>query len=283
MTTAVREAPHHRTLTCYTDYRCRLPKCVERYNDWYLNRLRAVAEGTWKPFIDATPVREHLLKLYAAGLTPHRVSVLTGIDWSTVRLYTRPDLRHGRSMIRQTTPEVEAKILAIQPTPTLPGRVDPTGTRRRIQALVAIGWPLKELGPHLELKPDYVRRILKRGDQVYGTTAQAASNAYDRLRGSNPRKHGVSEIGIGRARRYAKEHRWAPPKYWDQWPGAIDDPYFESQYGLTRREIVAHDANEVMRLCGLDRHAAAERLGVHKSYIDHAFREFPQYALEVAA
>lgn len=283
MTTDVREAPHHNNLTCYTDYRCRRPECIERYNSWQNNRLHAVAAGTWRPFIDASPVREHLLKLYTAGLTPYRVSVLTGIDWHTVRLYTQADPKQGRGMIRQTTPEVEAKILAVQPEPTLPGRVDPIGTHRRIQALVAIGWPLRELGPHLGLKPDYVRRVLKRGDQVYGTTAQATVDAYDRLRSSRPHRHGVSDIGIGRARRHAKQHRWAPPKYWDLYPGAIDDPHFEPMYGLTRREIVAEDANWVMRTVGLSKADTAERLGVDKSYVDHAFRDHPEYAVEVAA
>jgi hypothetical protein len=283
VTTAVREAPHHRNLTCYTDYRCRRPECVTRYNDWQRNRLRAVADGTWQPFIDATRVREHLLKLHAAGITPHRIEALTGIDWNTIRLYTQPNLTKGRGMIRQTTPEVEAKILAIQPEPTLPGRVDPTGTRRRIQALSATGWPLRELGPHIGIKPDNVRRLLKRGQTVYGSTAQATIDAYETLRHSHPRKHGVSELGIARALRNASQQRWAPPKYWDQHPGAIDDPHFEPMYRLTRREIIAQDANWVMTTIGLDRASAAERLGVTKSYIDHAFRDHPEYAVEVAA
>jgi hypothetical protein len=283
VTTAVREAPHHDKLTCYTDYKCRRPECVERFNTWQRDRLRAVAAGTWQPFIDATPVREHLRKLLAAGITFQRIEALTGIDWNTLRLYTQPAVKQGRGMIRQTTPTVEAKILAIEPEPTLPGRVDPTGTRRRIQALVATGWPLKELGPYVGIKPDNVRRILVRGATVYGTTAQAAIEAYEKLRSERPRKHGVSDIGVGRALRHARERRWAPPKYWDQHPGCIDDPHFEPMYGLTRREIVAQDAAEVMRLSGLDRQAAADRLGISKAYIDHAFREYPQYAIGVAA
>ncbi|MEU1043895.1 hypothetical protein ABZ400_01910 [Streptomyces sp. NPDC005897] len=284
MTTAIRQAPHHRTLTCYTDYKCRLPECVQRYNNWQRNRLRARADGTWQPFIDATPTREHLLKLYEAGLTPHRVSVLTGIDWNTIRLYTRAAPKQGRGMIRQTTPEIQAKILAIRgEQPALPGRVDPTGTRRRIQALVATGWPLRELGPHIGIKPDNVRRILKRGNTVYGTTAQATLNAYETLRRSHPRKHGVSEIGIARALRHASHQKWAPPKYWDRHPGCIDDPHFEPMYRLTRREIVAQDANWIMTTVGLNRETAAARLGVSKAYIDHAFRDHPQYAVEATA
>lgn len=283
MTTAVREAPHHRNLTCYTGYKCRRPECVKRYNTWQNNRLHAKAAGTWQPFIDATPVREHLLKLHAAGITPYRVEALSGLDWKSVRLFTQPIVAEGRGITRHTTPEIAAKILAIEIAPHLPGRVDPTGTRRRIQALSAIGWPLKELGPHVGIQPENVRRILTRGKQVYGTTAQSTIDGYERLRNDRPRKHGVSKIGVARALRHSQQRKWAPPKYWDQHPGAIDDPHFEPMYRVTRREIIAQDANLIMRTTGLDRHAAAARLGVDKSYVDHAFRDHPEYAIEVAA
>ncbi|MFJ4785078.1 hypothetical protein [Streptomyces sp. NPDC088794] len=283
MTAANRLAPHHETLTCYTDYSCRRTECVQRYNTWQNNRLRSVAEGTWQPFIDATPVREHLLKLYAAGHTPHGVSIRTGIDWNTVRLYTHAAPKQRRGMIRQTTPETAAKILSIPIQSGMPGRVDPTGTRRRIQALSAIGWPLKELGPHLGVQPDNVRRILVRGQKVYGATAQAAIDAYDQLRNSRPRRHGVSDIGVARALRNAKQHKWAPPKYWDQHPGAIDDPHFEPMYRVTKREIVAQDAHWIMTTVGLNKAETAARLGVDKSYIEHAFRDHPQYAVTAAA
>ncbi|MEU7032683.1 hypothetical protein ABZ958_03230 [Streptomyces sp. NPDC046237] len=47
-----------------------------------------------------------------------------------------------------------------------------------------------------------------------------------------------------------------------------------------RRAAIAEDANELMRTSGLDRATAAIRLGVSKAYIDHAFRDHPQYALD---
>lgn len=284
MTTAIRrEAPHHNTLTCYTEYKCRLPECVDRFNGWQRDRLRAMAAGTWQPYIDAAPVREHLLKLHAAGITPHRIEVLTGLDWKSIRLFTQPCVNQGRGMTRRTTPEIAAKILAIEVAPFLSGRVDATGTRRRLQALSAIGWPLRELGPHIGVEPDGVRRIVSRGSRVFGSTAQAVADAYDELRTSKPQKHGVSDLGINRALRRAKQLRWAPPKYWNQHPGAIDDPHFESSYGVTRREIVAQDAHFLMTTNGLDKNAVAARLGIDKSYIEHAFRDHPQYAPKVAA
>lgn len=50
-----------------------------------------------------------------------------------------------------------------------------------------------------------------------------------------------------------------------------------------RRAAIAEDAHELMRTSGLDRATAAARLGVSKAYIDHAFRDHPEYAVEVAA
>lgn len=283
MPTRTGTAPHHQTLTCYTDYRCRLPECAERFNSWQRARTEARASGTWQPFIDAKPVREHLLALYAGGATPHQVELLTGLDWKTIRLFTQPYPRQHRGITHVTSPETAAKILAVELGPFPAGRAAATGTRRRIQALSAIGWPLKELGPHLGVEPDYVRHILKHGSQVYATTAQAAVDAYNLLRGDKPAKHGVSKIGIGRALRRSKELRWAPPKYWDQHPGAIDDPHFEPMYGLKRAEIVAQDAHWLMTTNNLTKEAAAKRLGIDKSYVDHALRNHPEYAVEVAA
>ena len=55
----------------------------------------------------------------------------------------------------------------------------------------------------------------------------------------------------------------------------------EGKHGLLR---VDHRREWVLiRFSGLSRAAAAERLGVSKAYVEHAFRDHPQYAVEVAA
>ncbi|MDX3520766.1 helix-turn-helix transcriptional regulator [Streptomyces scabiei] len=51
----------------------------------------------------------------------------------------------------------------------------------------------------------------------------------------------------------------------------------------SRSADLAHDARELMRVSGLTREQAAERLGVHKSYVDQAFLAHPEYAIEVPA
>ncbi|MFB7707966.1 hypothetical protein [Streptomyces sp. NPDC056105] len=279
MTTAVREAPHHRNLTCYTDYSCRRPECVERYTNWDRDRIARHAEGTWNNLVDAEPVRQHLLALEAADVLPNRIAKAAGIPLQTVRDFTSPRTRGRRY---RTSPATAEKILAVTAADATPLYVDPTGTHRRLQALVAAGWPLIHIDRRLGYKRERMRKILAE-KVVLGSTEKLVAATYEELRSLKPERHGVPKLYVQQAKQRAAARRWAPPSYWDQYPDGIDDPDFEPMYGVTRRQIVAQDANELMRYCGLDRYGAAERLGVHKSYLDHAFREFPEYALETAA
>ena len=124
---------------------------------------------------------------------------------------------------------------------------------------------------------------LMQRDRVYFITARNVAAAYQLLRNRKPARHGVSQRVITRCKNRAAAQRWAPPSYWADRMDVIDDPDFEPLYGVTRRELIAQDANELMRFSGLDRQAAAARLGVSKSYIEHALRTHPEYALETAA
>ena len=282
MTTAAREAPHHNTTTCYTDYRCRLPECVRRYNDRNNERLRAHKAGTYNALVDVGPARQHILRLQRAEMSAEAIARVADISVHSVLDILRPHPTKRRGRRQRITPDLAAKILAVQLDQRVSGRIDATGTIRRVQALVALGWPVSHISRHAGLSRENAAEILER-PRVYVATANAIADAYDSLRHKRPEKHGVIKAHVAVARNRAARNKWAPPRYWDQHPNAIDDPDFEPLYGVTRREIVAQDANELMRISGLDRAAVAERLGVTKSYIDHAFRDHPEYALEVAA
>jgi hypothetical protein len=276
-----RHPPHHNTLTCYTKYGCRLPECVERMRQWARSRDRAVRAGTWQPLVDASPAREHLARLMAAGVTQHAIADALGVPHQSIADFThhrgtRRGLRH------RTDPEFAAKILAITPDSINVGRVDATGAQRRIRALVAAGWPLVRIGAQFGMHEDRPDQIL-REKRIYAATRAQVNDGYARLHRLRPERHGVPKDRARLARERAAANRWPDPKYWASRMDVIDDPDFEPLYGVTKREIVAQDANELMRFSGLDRAAAAERLGVSKAYIDHAFRDHPQYAVEVAA
>ncbi|MEV5944643.1 hypothetical protein [Streptomyces sp. NPDC051994] len=280
MTTATKEPPNHDTLTCYVDYRCRRSECVARYNVWHRGREQAIAAGTWEPLVDAEPIRRHLLALHAAGITIHRVAHLTGLQFRSVRAFTQHDYSNAAPRRRRATREVAAKILAINVDERTPGVISPVGSQRRFRALVAIGWPTLHTAVRAEIHPSN-RNSMFRYPTMQTRVAQRIADAYDEMRHQSPAKHGVSAVSIKRAKLQAQRENWAPPSYWDE-AGGIDDPDFEPQFGITRRQIVAQDASWIMRTGGVDRYRAAERLGVSRAYVDHAFRDFPQYAVEAA-
>lgn len=279
MNTAVREAPHHNTLTCYTDYRCRLPQCKERYNAWNRERRSRKTEGR---LVDATPVRRHIQWLQSEGVTLYKLAYTTGVPRQELRdfLYPCPGKNRGRRL--RTSPETAARILAVTPDNCRSGKTSAVGTRRRIQALAAAGWTLKYVTADAGISVYDVSRLLRR-DTVLVSTAKAVAVTFERLKRQRPERNGIDEVMAKRTRNRAAEEKWPTINYWADRMDVIDDPDFEPLYGITRREIVAHDANELMRFNRLNRAAAAERLGVSTAYIDHAFRDYPQYAVEVAA
>lgn len=278
MTTAVREAPHHRNLTCYTDYRCRRPACVDRYIEWDRDRIARQADGTWDNLVDAAPVREHLLRLEAEGILPNRIAKAAGIPLQTIRDFTNPRTRNRRY---RTSPDTAAKILAVTAVDATPLCVDPTGTHRRIQALGAAGWPLIHIDRRLGYKRERMRKILAE-KVVLGSTEQLIAATYEELHSLRPERHGVPKQYVRQARERAKANRWAPPTYWDQYPDAIDDPHFESMYGRTRGELLAADGRELLAH-GVPIEQAAERLGVTKAHLYQELTRHPQTEQELAA
>lgn len=273
MTTAVRQPPHHRTLTCYTDYRCRLPECVARFNAYDRTRRRAQAAGTWQPLVDAEPIRKHLLALHAAGITIHRVATLTGLTDTAIRSFTQHASAKNRRRHRATH-ETAAKILAISLDTATPGYVDATGTRRRLHALVAIGWPLEVVATYVGVSQRNIWSLTQR-NKVRATTARNVADVYGELCNEKPTRNGVSKWHAKQARNRASARRWPTPTYWDE-TGGIDDPDFIPDYKVTQAEILAEEAHWLITTAGLTRGQVAERLGKHRSYIDRVLVDHPQ-------
>lgn len=267
MTAVVRrEPPNHLTTTCYTDYRCRRRECVERYNARNRERLRAHKTGTWTALVDATTARQHVRRLQRQGMSAQAIAVVAGISVHSVLDLLRPHPTKRRARRRRITPSLEAKLLAVHAP--VSGRIDATGTIRRVQALVAMGWPVAHIARRAGLSCENASDILKRR-RVYVTTAAAINRAYRSLRRKRPEKHGVTAAHAAVARNRATRAGWVPPSYWDRQPNAIDDPEFVPEYGTTRIQILAEDARWLITT-GLDRNRAAERLGVDRSYLDRA-------------
>jgi hypothetical protein len=151
-----------------------------------------------------------------------------------------------------------------------PAYIDSTGARRRIQALMAIGWSLRSIHRQLGYAPG--------GGSVAGsptirpTKAAKIAELYDRL--------SVTPGPSKNTRTYATKLGYAPPIAWDY--DTIDDPDAQPMAEcpvevdevavqralsgdrpetLRRPELI--EAIRVGHTQGLDDHEIAERLGLH--------------------
>jgi hypothetical protein len=203
---------------------CRCPVCWRAARDYESNRRRAIAYGRWQPFVDAEPVRAHVRALGEFGIGWMRVAALSGVPRGSVSKLLYGDPQWGMGPSKQLRPKNAAALLAVEPTlDNLGGAVaiDATGTRRRLQALVAGGWPQARLAVRLGMDPGNFSAAIN-SQQVKVRTVRAVRALYDELWCADPREHGVGNQAYSRARNHAQARGWAPVGCWDD--DSIDDP-----------------------------------------------------------
>lgn len=273
MTTAVREAPHHRNLTCVKEYGCRRPACLERSADYDRTRNRLVAYGRWQPLTDAEPVRQHIRMLSSYGIGWQRLCRLAGVPNGSVSrvLYGAP--HEGRSPSKRVRHTTASKILAVRPTldRVAPGaRVDATGTRRRLQALVANGWPQMRLGQELGIAHHRMIWGQIRKDAVSADTARRVRDLYDQLWNVDPAARGVAPRYVSQAKRIATANGWVPPGAWDD--DYIDSPAAVPDLGeeVSAYAALSEDALWLIGEQGYTREQAAHRLGITTRHLERA-------------
>ncbi|MGC9540207.1 hypothetical protein [Streptomyces sp. UG1] len=214
----------HGTRAKYVAEKCRCQACKRANRREGNQRSRMQAYGHWQPYVDAEPVRAHVRALEAYGLGWKRIARLAGVSPTTVGklLYGAPRRNMGPS--KRVRPETAAKLLAVEATPENLGgavSVDGTGTRRRLQALVAGGWPQAQLARRLEMEPGNFGVTL-RAERVLVSTSRAVTALYEGLWRADPVEHGVHPQGVSRARNQVRTNQWAPVGAWDE--ESLGDP-----------------------------------------------------------
>lgn len=203
---------------------CRCNACgwaVSQYNN---ARDHAIRRGTWQPWTDAEPVRQHITNLRACSMGLRTIAATAGVNRKLLQSVTTGRPERGTGPQEKMRPAIAAAVLAVEPTlDTLAAKtpIDATGTRRRLQALVAVGWPQQHLARDLGMTPGNFGTCLTR-EQVIVRTVRAVRVVYDRLWNVDPTEHGATPGGVTRARRHAAERGWPPVGAWDD--DVIDDP-----------------------------------------------------------
>lgn len=211
----------------YARYRldgCRCYVCGYARSQYDDNRNRAIAYGTWQPWTDAAPVRAHIQTLQSCEMGLRTIAAAAACDRKRLQAIITGRPERGTGPQDKVRPALAVAVLAVEPTLDNLGAatvIAATGTTRRLQALIAGGWPQAHLCGRLAMTPGNFGVTLSR-ERVIVRTARAVRDVYDDLWRADPAEHGATQGGITRARRYAAERRWAPVGAWDD--DALDDP-----------------------------------------------------------
>lgn len=204
--------------------KCRCPTCCQSASDYDSNRRRAIAYGRWQPYVDAEPVRQHVRALAEFGIGWMRLAKISGVPRGSVSKLLYGDPQRGMAPSKRILPKNAQAILAVEPIlDHLGGAVpiDGTGTRRRLQALVAKGWSQSELARRIGMAPaNFSGTITHR--LVHVRTVRSVNALYDELWRLDPEQHGIPARWAEQARTLAAVRRWAPPGAWDD--DSIDEP-----------------------------------------------------------
>lgn len=267
----------HGERTTYVVHKCRCDACRED-NTESMRRLRRDKLYGRHWLVDAEPVRQHLRWLSSQGMGWKPAARAAGVATSTAhsilygKLLTQPGHPEHRPPRKKVSKAVADRILAVQPTLQDGAIVNPVGTRRRIQALVARGWSLSQLAKRLGVAPtNFSRSIYSSG--VLEGTRKAVAALYEQLWDQEPPTGTRWEkIAATKARRYAAERGWLPPMAWDD--DTIDDP--TTQPTTSDDDPTVDPADELRWL--LDQYEnpqhAAERLGITRNTLQARMRRW---------
>ena len=231
----------HGTYAKYKLDNCRCYPCCGAGSEYRMNRRRAIAYGTWQPFVDAEPVRVHVAYLRGCGLGLRRIAVLAGVDLSQLRSLMNGI--GGKPPLRRMRPANAQAILAVEPTlENLAPKtvIDAAGSHRRLQALVCRGWSMSKLAARLGMT---VRNFstLMRTPRITAEKARQIRGLYDDMWDQAPPESTHHEKSAATlARNYAKTRKWLPPAAWDD--DLIDLPSADLKEELERRIAQMDDA-----------------------------------------
>lgn len=174
---------------------------------WRVERARGLKRRT-----DTGRARAHIQALMAShGVSIRSIGEAAGVSASTISLIERGGVNSVGVKLEKAILAVRVEDIFERPNPR--GSVPIIGTRRRIQALMAIGWRHQDLTPMLGFRS--ANLVHQGGHWVTRQKHDAVKDLYDRL-WKRPGPATAQSMG-----RVAKAG-YAPPLAWDD--DSIDDP-----------------------------------------------------------
>lgn len=193
----------------YASKQCRCAECYGCDRQYRRARSKATAYGTWAPFVPVGPVREHLRLLRLAGSTMAEIAQEAGVSGHAIStiIYPRRSTGALTTQVRRATADALLGVTHRMLTPT---KINCVATSRRLQMLVAAGWPMQLLALRLELRADHLWDLSHRRGRVNTSTAAAVQALYAALHKTAPvAGKDAASAAIARARTAARSNGWA--------------------------------------------------------------------------
>lgn len=213
----------HGTETAYRRCGCRCDDCITAHHRRE-KRGRYLRSRGITAKVPIGPAQQRIIELLDAGVTIAQISTRSGIRKDMIA-----DIRTG--VYPRCYQETLDAILAtpfplINPMDNPDGYVNAIGVKRRVQALLAMGWPTYRIASEAGLSQSQIQSINRpRRKRVRTSTALAVVAAWDELWHREPRP--LTDKGrtdVKRTRAHAKRRGWPSPLAWDE---DIDDPKAE--------------------------------------------------------
>lgn len=217
----------HGTANAYVNGKCRCDLCRTAHSKRAAQRRREQLYGRWEnPFVDAQPVREHVLGLMKAGWGLKQIAAQADVAYSPLSylIYGRPESvqndapykkpKRVTKILRETAQKVLALHYAVEKSS--PGTlVSARGTHRPIQALMRIGYSQAFIAKEAGWTAPNFSQIMRR-DMVTADTHRQIAELYAKYE-NTPRSAdgGYIAASISRAMSHAVRNRYVPPAGWD--------------------------------------------------------------------
>jgi DNA-directed RNA polymerase specialized sigma24 family protein len=200
---------HGRTLHCYKTHSCRCESCRAKASRAERERKKAIADGRYLGGLkSAARSIVHIELLNRGGMSYRQIAARAGVNPKTLhRLMT------GKAVVGSTERAILAVRLHVERPPL--AQVDSTGTRRRLEALMTLGYTATELSIRLGKSADWVSSVLRRF-MVHEQSRLDVRELFEVL--SMTPAPATREAKF--ARTWARNRGYAPPLAWDD----IDDP-----------------------------------------------------------
>ena len=210
----------HGTASGYNNHKCRCSPCTAANTESQSRYTRRKHYGVID-LVDVEAVRDHVAYLRKNGYGIGHISAISGVSASAITWIIgvgSDDRRRETKRLRQDNADA---ILAIKVGDTAPGfgkflSVDVKTTKRRVRALLRVGYSRQDIAEAADLSVDVINKIVRPSTKTCGLlTREKIVRAYSKLDHHGPLPKTKAEWAAYDKRiQHATSKHWLAPDAW---------------------------------------------------------------------